>query len=662
MDGPRVIGVRHHSPACARLVRAEIERLRPRTVLIEAPADLDVAALTLPHRLPVAALSWAEADGWSVASWTPFCEHSPEHVALREGLARGAEVRFIDLPAWTSPFAVRTPKAPIAYERALLDRVLADDGDALWDHLFEQGDEGLAARLDAHWDALRGARAPDARERFMAAHVAHAMGEARGPVLVVCGGLHAPHLRSGWRDESGARPSLPPFEGIRRGIELVPWSDARLAGYAAGMPAPGWDRAVWEEGPERASARLLAEATTRVRRETAPSAAGLGAADVIAAETMMRALARLRGHAAPTRSDFLDAVVATWVKTPLRRGLPAASADDPILRAILDALRGDRVGELAPGLAAPALVLEARSVARDRDEAGLRRLAALRTPGVSRDEAGWKIDLSPASEAHLARESGRGPTLAAAAADRAREALEDGERGALATALRLGLDEDAAPRLHAAAAAAIERLSSLADAGDALRAVTDGGPPSLVAAALARVAWLLEACRGPRSEAEPEGLAAVRAVRDALDVLRDAAPGTRDDVRASLRRVAHDGRAPWPLRGACLGVLGEAPAFERLPPEAVGRVLHGILDAARDPASEARRLLDALDAFVTGAPEEALVEALPGLRLALARLPRADRADLAHALARRHEDVRPDPAVGAAIEAAVDAALAREAT
>ncbi|MGW1025397.1 hypothetical protein ACWD4J_17100 [Streptomyces sp. NPDC002577] len=36
------LGVRHHSPACARLVASTIERLRPAYVLVEGPSDMNV--------------------------------------------------------------------------------------------------------------------------------------------------------------------------------------------------------------------------------------------------------------------------------------------------------------------------------------------------------------------------------------------------------------------------------------------------------------------------------------------------------------------------------------------------------------------------------------------------------------------------------------------
>ena len=36
-----IVGVRHHSPACARLVEQILIERRPRAVLIEGPADMN---------------------------------------------------------------------------------------------------------------------------------------------------------------------------------------------------------------------------------------------------------------------------------------------------------------------------------------------------------------------------------------------------------------------------------------------------------------------------------------------------------------------------------------------------------------------------------------------------------------------------------------------
>ncbi|MFY9293024.1 MAG: DUF5682 family protein, partial [Methylorubrum rhodinum] len=104
-----VVGVRHHSPACAGLVRRTIERLRPAFVLIEGPVDFNpfLADLALDHTLPVAIFSFRANERGSSASYTPFCAYSPEWQALVSGRAAGAEILFCDLPAWDPAFGER---------------------------------------------------------------------------------------------------------------------------------------------------------------------------------------------------------------------------------------------------------------------------------------------------------------------------------------------------------------------------------------------------------------------------------------------------------------------------------------------------------------------------------------------------------------------------
>ena len=53
--------VRHHSPACARLVVEAMRRLKPAVLLVEGPADFNdrMPELALPHRLPIAIYTYA---------------------------------------------------------------------------------------------------------------------------------------------------------------------------------------------------------------------------------------------------------------------------------------------------------------------------------------------------------------------------------------------------------------------------------------------------------------------------------------------------------------------------------------------------------------------------------------------------------------------------
>src|SRR6187549_2022890 len=95
-----VIGVRHHSPACARLVAATIRRLRPAFVLVEGPSDMNerLDELLLPHQLPVALFTYRQdRDGAHRGTWSPFCDYSPEWVALQVAREVGAAALFVDL-------------------------------------------------------------------------------------------------------------------------------------------------------------------------------------------------------------------------------------------------------------------------------------------------------------------------------------------------------------------------------------------------------------------------------------------------------------------------------------------------------------------------------------------------------------------------------------
>ncbi|MFD9792291.1 DUF5682 family protein [Streptomyces sp. NPDC059070] len=99
--GPWLLGVRHHGPGSARAVRAVLEAVRPRAVLIEGPPEADalLALAADPAMRPPVALLAHVVDDPRRASFWPMAEFSPEWVALRWALEAGAEVRFIDLPA-----------------------------------------------------------------------------------------------------------------------------------------------------------------------------------------------------------------------------------------------------------------------------------------------------------------------------------------------------------------------------------------------------------------------------------------------------------------------------------------------------------------------------------------------------------------------------------
>ena len=247
LRGPRLLffPIRHHSPACAAHLRRWIETRRPASVLVEGPASFTpfidllvdercvcpVALYTsfVDKRGRLSGGEEAKAPAFGpprFAAYYPFCDYSPELVALRAGRAAGARLRFIDLEyaemvlarrsaePGDEPPAVRVDSLAAdphllhsEYVRSLARRMGCRDFNEVWDHLFENGDgvdvdvfiDRLAAycalaRFDYTAESLR-RDGTLVREACMAAAIREeiARNEAEnrdGPILVVTGGFH----------------------------------------------------------------------------------------------------------------------------------------------------------------------------------------------------------------------------------------------------------------------------------------------------------------------------------------------------------------------------------------------------------------------------------------------------------------------------------------
>lgn len=482
--GVHLVGVRHHSPACARHLADKLEAVRPRWVLVEGPEELTGLVPWMVHpetAAPFAAYcAWAKG-GARHAAYYPFADCSPELVAVRYAARAGAEARFVDL---TFPELCRAdttersrPAARLtsllrevhlarsAYLGALARKLGCRDHDELWDHLFEAAPGPdpdfiervavycLMARLD-HPAALLEADGSLPRERRMAAHVAQVMDE--GPVVVVTGGFHTPSLvellTARRRPAPPKTPAAEPPVLLRYGFEQL---DA-LNGYGAGMPSPAFHDAVWRAGAspdagQLAAAETLVEAAALARSRGEVS---IQAADEVAALTHATQLAALRGRRGVTRRDLMDAALTTLCKGP-------AEVEGRAVQAVLQtALCGRRVGQVPKEAGVPPIVRDfaARSealkvatgpVAREvalslyqrapHREASrfLHALRFLEVPyatwlagpeyaagaGLERRQELWRVRWTPDVERALVERSVYGPTVAEAAGARLEEAI-----------------------------------------------------------------------------------------------------------------------------------------------------------------------------------------------------------------------------------------------
>lgn len=490
-----VVGVRHHSPACARLVARTLRKVRPRHVLIEGPCDMNARLdeLLLPHRLPIAIFTFHRgAEGKTETGWSPFCAYSPEWLALTVAREVGATARFIDLPGWHEAFhGVSNRYGDHDRRRAKAVEALCahfhvDGYDALWDHLFEgpasserELDE-LEGRLAAYFQAQRGedekaGERDEPREDFMRRWIRAALADPQGgEVVVVCGGYHAPALADPGPLDGATWPETPQLEGARS--YLVPWSYHRLdsfTGYESGMPSPAFYDLVYSRGADEAPELALKLAVARLREKNQH----VSAADLIAALTLAEGLARLRGHTSLRRTDLLDGLAAALVKGSLDAPLPWSERGlvkrdtDALLVEVLWALSGDLEGKLAERTPLPALLADVAQVLEQhglkpplprpnvRLDLGkpedlarsrvLHRLRVLRIPGFERHsgptwttdpvlEEEWIVVRHELADSALIEAASFGATLSAAAARRLEEALLAPQLDLAQVALLLG--------------------------------------------------------------------------------------------------------------------------------------------------------------------------------------------------------------------------------
>ncbi|SDD66212.1 DUF5682 family protein [Glycomyces harbinensis] len=698
-----VQGVRHHSPACARLVAERIERLRPAAVLIEGPADFNdrLGELALEHELPVAIYSYASADLAVRRSWTPLCDYSPEWIALSEGRRVGADVRFIDFPAWHQSFEGvenRYSDAERRYAEAaerLCRAFSVDNTDALWDHLVEIAEpDGLAERLDEYFDLVRGesdaSESDTAREAYMAQWIRAALAETDGPVLVVCGGFHAPALRRLAESGPAEAPEVPlPAEGTETGGFLVPYSFRRLdsfAGYQSGMPSPEYYQRLWEDGPDAAAGGLVERITARLRRK----GLHVSTSDLIGARSLTDGLARLRGHSRPGRTDLLDGLASALISDDLEQPLPwtrrgtLTAGTHPVVVEMTAALTGERVGRLHPETPAPPLVADAEAeierLGLDRDgtltldltkpkdlarSRVLHCLRLLKIPGVRRGagpNAG--ADVTAEEQWSLQPHEDRLPSLIEAGAlgatlgDAAQTVLEqradsDGALDVLAAILfdaalcgRARLTD----RLGQAVESAVADSGDVAAVGRALAVAlalwrhdhlfgTAGSDlyTAVVSSGCDRILWLVEGFHAPPGPADLGRLAALCALRDAVRHAPGLAPPPQSVTRAA-DRIALDPQAPPDLRGGALGLawaLGApadaaAAADGASGPDQLGDWLAGLFSLAREEViAEEEGVIGAVDDLVADLTDAEFFIALPAMRQAFAMFPPRERGLIA---------------------------------
>jgi hypothetical protein len=378
--GVHVVPVRHHSPAIARATAAVIRAVRPRLVLIEGPDDANhlIDALTAPDAVaPFALLAYrppeikqATADAAPQVVFYPFCDYSPELVALRTARELGIEARFCDIPARASlearepdeqptPDAEDAPHAPTADapEPSLYDIVAQRLGfqshEEWWECLYESclRDPARLLQLVQEWGELvvqaGGISDYDAlRNAYMWRQVEQSGVPPERIVLVVGAAHAAAFAQPDFRAEYD--PKHPLLQARPAEFVITPYSFPRLSeqlGYGAGNRAPQFYQDAWELGGlENATLATLTRLVNAMKLQGDVASH----ADAIEAFRLAKQLAALRGKPEPGYDETIDAAIAAFgrgnaerVQTPLKR-----------------LLIGERVGSVSPTAIQPPIQAE----------------------------------------------------------------------------------------------------------------------------------------------------------------------------------------------------------------------------------------------------------------------------------------------------------------
>ncbi|MCL6535199.1 MAG: DUF5682 family protein [Armatimonadetes bacterium] len=378
--GVHVVPVRHHSPAIARATAAVIRAVRPRLVLIEGPDDANhlIDALTAPDAVaPFALLAYrppeikqAIADAAPQVVFYPFCDYSPELVALRTARELGIEARFCDIPArasleaqepdeQTPPDAEDAPHDPTAdaHEPSLYEIVAQRLGfqshEAWWECLYESclRDPARLLQLTQEWGELvvqaSGIDDNNAlRNAYMWRHV-EASGVPPERIVLVVGAAHAAAFaQPDFRAEYD--PNHPLLQARPAEFVITPYSFPRLSeqlGYGAGNRAPQFYQDAWELGGlENATLATLTRLVNAMKLQGDVASH----ADAIEAFRLAKQLAALRGKPEPGYDETIDAAIAAFGRGHAER------VQAPLKRLLI----GERVGSVSPAAIQPPIQAE----------------------------------------------------------------------------------------------------------------------------------------------------------------------------------------------------------------------------------------------------------------------------------------------------------------
>lgn len=367
-----VFGVRHLSPMGAWQLRAYLDQMQPKIILIEG---LDDATDLLPDitrkatRPPIAILAYTDTLPVRTLVY-PFAAYSPEYEAIRWAHENKVKVEFFDLssehflglqdlevelaekarreaeeeeerqkneeePASLVPEpATEVPTGSTAPEprRSLYERIAEMAGErdyeTYWERHYEHNTSDNSYRLaafefgrtlrDLEEDAPRWRAENLVREAYMRRRIEQTIKAGYKPekIVAVCGAFHASVLTSEFPAMTDAE--LGTLRKRSSKLTLMPYSYFKLSsqsGYGAGNLAPAYFELLWQSlngdggQNERALEDLPMRYLSLVARHLRETGTHRSTAEVIEGVRLAQTLTALKDGSAPTLADLRDAAV-----------------------------------------------------------------------------------------------------------------------------------------------------------------------------------------------------------------------------------------------------------------------------------------------------------------------------------------------------------------
>ena len=542
-------------------------------------------------------------------------------------------------------------------------------------------------------------------------------------IIVITGGFHsyalfaqlynlpfeAPDSRG---NPSDSPQSLPPVNLLQQGIALTPYSYDRLdslTGYDAGMTNPGFYHQVWLDRSQKfqqsqkleqskkvknnqihsqpSYQKLLAQVVVNLRDQKQQA---ISAADLIAVDSMAKALANLRNHSEVWRQDVVDGIITALVKEEVIQG-----ELHPLLAAVYHVFRGNDRGHLAAGTPLPPFVIELQTQLdrygikpeltvrylnldlHQREDleksqflhqlqslkiSGYRRVAG--TDFVQRTDLSelweqWEIRWSPEFEANCIEAAIYGSTVLEAVTHCLLEQTQGIDRSADQAALVLveaclmgltDLSETLGDRLQQIIrqdsnflqmSRALGHLLYIYRYDTVLGHIRSDTTAALLTETFQRSLWLLETL-GFVSDHLQAYLDGLKTSLEVFDRCPHLFANSRLELLEILDRISIDRDQHPSLRGGAIGARWHLGAMETeqiltvlqsfAQPEQLGDFLSGLFSLAREIIQRYPLLAQTIDRCILNYSDQQFLEALPALRLAFSHFPPREKHQIATGL------------------------------